>query len=75
MERKLVGFLLTAMGIVGLIMADINLMEIISNNGYGNNIYNAGDKGSAGLAVMGYGFAGLLFIFLGIKSLRKRTTM
>jgi hypothetical protein len=75
MERKLVGFLLTAIGAIGIVMADINLMEIISSNAYGNNIYNAGDKGSAGLAVMGYGLAGLICIFLGIKMLRKRATM
>ena len=75
MERKLVGFLLAAIGIVGLIMADINLMEIISNNSYGNNIYNAGDKGSSGMAVMGYGLAGLICIFLGIKMLRSPSSV
>jgi hypothetical protein len=75
MERKLVGFLLTILGIAGLVMAHINLMEIISNSGYGNNIYNAGDKGSAGIAVMGYGAAGLIFIFLGLKMLRNPSSV
>jgi hypothetical protein len=71
MERKLVGLLLTTIGIIGLIMADINLMEIISNPSYGNNLYNAGDKGSSGMAMVGYGAMGLIFIFLGIKKLRR----
>ena len=74
MERKLSGFLLTAMGVVGLVMADLNLMELIASPAYGNNIYNAGDKGSSGIAVMGYGTLGLLFIFLGIKMLRRPTS-
>jgi hypothetical protein len=75
MERKLVGFLLTAIGAFGLIMADINLMEIISNPSYGNNLYNVGDKGSSGIAVMGYGALGLVLIFLGIKMLRRQSSV
>lgn len=75
MERKLLGVLLTAVGIVGLIMADVNLMEVISNPSYANNLYNVGDKGSAGFAIIGFGLAGLICIFLGIKMLRRRATM
>lgn len=74
MERKLGGFLLTALGIIGLILAYVNLLEIITNQGYGNNIYNVGDKGSA-MGVFGYGIAGLVLTFLGIKTLRGKTTM
>lgn len=73
MERKLLGVLLTAIGIAGLILADVNLMEVISNPSYDTNLYNAGDKGSAGLAIIGYGLIGLICIFLGIKMLRRRS--
>jgi hypothetical protein len=75
MERKLGGFLLTALGIIGLILAYVNLLEIITNQSYGNNLYNVGDKGSSAVGVMGYGLAGLVLTFLGIKTLRGRTTM
>ena len=75
MNRKLVGFLLTAIGVIGLVMADINFLEIVSTPSYGNNLYNAGDKGSKGVEVLGYLAAGLLFIFLGIKKLRSRPSM
>ena len=75
MERKLGGFLLTAIGIIGLILAYVNLLEIITNQSYGNNLYNVGDKGSSAMAVFGYGVAGLLLTFFGIKMLRGRTTM
>lgn len=74
MERKLGGFLLTAMGIVALAMAYINLMELVSNPAYANNLYYTGDKGSAGAAILGYGFASLVLIFLGIKLLRRPTS-
>lgn len=70
MERKLVGFLLTLIGIAGIIMAQINILEMISSQSYGNNLYNVGDSSSAGIAVLGYGAAGIVFIFLGIKKLR-----
>lgn len=75
MERKLGGFLLTALGILGLVLAYVNLLEIITNQSYGNNLYNVGDKGSSAMAVFGYGVGGLLLTFFGIKTLRGRTTM
>jgi|ADGO01.1.fsa_nt_gi hypothetical protein len=75
MERKLLGVLLTAVGIVALILADVNLMRAISDQGYTNNLYDTGDKGSAGLAVMGYGLGGLICIFLGIKKLSRRASV
>jgi hypothetical protein len=75
MERKLGGFLLTALGIIGLILAYVNILEIITNQSYGNNLYNVGDKGSSVIGVLGYGFAGLVLTFFGIKTLRGRTTM
>jgi hypothetical protein len=75
MERKLGGLLLMAMGIVALIMAYINLMELVANPSYANNLYPTGGKGSSGAALMGYGFAGLVLTFLGIKMLRRPTSM
>ena len=75
MERKLGGFLLTAIGIIGLILAYVNLLEMITNQSYGNNLYTVGDKGSSFIGVFGYGLAGLVLTFLGIKTLRGRTTM
>lgn len=75
MERKFWGFLLTAIGVVGLVMADVNLMQLISSPAYGNNIYTDGDRNSPAMAVMGYGLLGLILIFLGIKMLRRRTSM
>lgn len=75
MERKLGGFLLTAIGIVGLILAYVNLLEIITNQSYGNNLYNVGDKGSTAGAVFAYGLGGLLLTFFGIKTMRGKTTL
>lgn len=75
MERKLGGFLLTALGIIGLILAYVNLLEIITNQGYGNNLYTVGDKGSSAIGILGYGLGGLVLTFLGIKTLRGKTTM
>lgn len=75
MERKLGGILLTVLGIAGLILAYINLLEIVTNQSYGNNLYTVGDKGSSAVGVFGYGLAGLVLTFLGIKTLRGRTTM
>lgn len=75
MERKLGGFLLTVLGIIGLILAYVNLLEMITNQSYGNNLYNVGDKGSAFTGVFGYGLGGLVLTFLGIKTLRGKTTM
>jgi hypothetical protein len=72
MERKLGGFLLTVLGLVGLALAYVNLLEMISNQGYGNNLYNVGDKGGGVMGVFGFGAAGLLLTFLGIKSLRRK---
>ena len=75
MERKLGGFLLTAIGILGLILAYINLLEIVTNQSYGNNLYNVGDKGASAGAVFGYGLIGIVLTFFGIKTLRGKTTM
>jgi hypothetical protein len=75
MERKLGGFLLTAIGVAGLILAYVNLLQMITNPSYGNNLYNPDAQGSTALGVFGYGIAGLVFTFLGIKTLRGRTTL
>jgi len=75
MERKLGGFLLTALGVMGLILADVNLLQLISNQSYGNDLYNVGSGGRDALAVFGFGISGLALTFLGIKLLRRPTSV
>ena len=75
MERKFGGFFLTLIGIAGLALAYVNLLEILTNQSYGNNLYTVGDQGSSIGAVFGFGLAGLVLTFFGIKTLRGRTTM
>lgn len=71
MERKLLGSLLLVLGIAGLIMADVSFMKTIAGNNHGGANYT-GQQPSYVMGILGYGAAGLIFIFLGINMFRKR---
>ena len=57
MEKRVIGIILTVLGVVGLIMAAVNLM-------------NGGDAGRTAKEVAIYGILGGIFFFAGIGLVR-----
>jgi hypothetical protein len=63
MEKKITGIILTVLGIAGLIVGQIYLLEAIGPNINSN-------KGSHALEIIVFGIGGLALVFAGLRTIR-----